>query len=183
MQTALKCLIRQTLAGLTLAAALCSTAGAANAHSYEQNGLKIKHPWTRVAPPGAKVAGGFVKITNNGNEADRLLGGTFALSERVEVHEMSMADGVMHMGEVKGGLEIGPGATVELKPGSYHLMMMDLSASPKQDERVKGTLKFEKAGEIEVEFAVAPLGAKSHSDKDGSPEAGDQHGGHEKHHH
>ncbi len=168
----------------TLVVASIMTIVAADAHGYSREGLEIKHPWTRVAPPGAKVAVGFMKITNTGKEADRLIGGSFALSDRVEVHEMSVTDGVMRMGEVKGGLEVVPGATVVLEPGSYHLMLMGLSGSPKLDERVKGTLRFEKAGDIEVEFAVAPLGAKSHSDKNGSPDAKHEHGGHDmKHHH
>lgn len=148
------------------------------AHGYEHASLKIKHPWTRVTPPGAKVAGGFLKITNNGKESDKLLGGSFSLSKRVEVHEMSMNDGVMRMKQLEAGLEIAPGQTVELKPGSFHLMFMGLSASPKLEERVRGMLKFEKAGELEVEFAVAPIGASSHSDKQGSHDAGDEHGGH-----
>jgi len=183
MKTTLENLLRAALVFASLAATPFATAMTAQAHSYTRDGLTIKHPWTRVAPPGAKVAGGFVKITNTGKESDRLIGGSFALSKRVEVHEMSVTDGVMRMGEVEGGLEIAPGATVELKPGGYHLMLMDLSDSPKLDVRIKGTLKFEKAGEIEVEFAVAPLGAKTHSDTKGSSDDGHKHGGHDMQHH
>ncbi|MCH9806108.1 MAG: copper chaperone PCu(A)C [Alphaproteobacteria bacterium] len=155
----------------------------AMAHGYEHAGLKIKHPWTRVTPPGAKVAGGFVTITNTGKQTDHLVGGNFALSKRMEIHEMSMNDGVMRMKQLDKGLEIQPGQTVELKPGSFHLMFMGLSASPVEGKPVKGTLKFEKAGEIDVEFAVAPLGAKSHSDEEGSATGGGHdHGDHHKHH-
>ncbi len=188
--------IRQTISSLTKTATallVCAAlttlpftaAKTADAHGYEKSGLKIKHPWTRATPPGAKVAGGFLKITNTGKQADKLLGGSFSLSKRVEVHEMSMSDGVMRMKELPKGLEIQPGQTVELKPGSFHLMFMGLSASPKEGKPVKGTLKFEKAGEVEVEFAVAPIGAKSHSDEEGasaSSGAGHDHGDHHKHH-
>jgi copper(I)-binding protein len=58
-------------------------------------------------------------------------------------------------------LEIKPGKSVELKPGSYHLMFMGLSAGPKAGQTVKGTLVFQKAGTVEVEFRVAPIGAQS----------------------
>lgn len=178
MKSTLNVLVQAILVCASLVAIPLLGGMAAQAHGYEIGGLKIKHPWTRATPPGAKVAGGFVKITNTGKDADRLVGGSFSLSKRVEVHEMSMNDGVMRMKQLEAGLEIAPGQTVELKPGSFHLMFMGLSASPKLEERVKGTLKFEKAGELEVEFAVAPIGASSHSDKQGSHDAGDEHGGH-----
>ena len=74
---------------------------------------------------GAQVAGGYLKITNNGNEADRLIGGSAASPARFEVHEMAMESGVMKMRQVNG-LEIKPGETVELKPGGMHVMFMDL---------------------------------------------------------
>lgn len=188
-------LVRTILLSAALAVAPAIAAVTAQEHSYSRDQLKIDHPWTRVAPPGGKVAAGFMKITNTGKAADRLIGGSFALSQRVEVHQMSVVDGVMRMGELKDGLEIAPGATVELKPGGYHLMLMELSDAPKLDDRVKGTLMFEKAGEVEVEFAVAPLGATSHSDTKGSSssadhdhggghQAGPHQGGHDtKHHH
>ena len=55
-------------------------------------------------------------------------------------------------------LEIPAGKTVELKPGSYHLMMMNLSRPLAKGEKVKGSLTFEKAGKVDVEFAVEAMG-------------------------
>lgn len=127
--------------------------------SYMLGALTITAPWTRVTPKGAKVAGGYVRITNTGSEPDRLIGGAFDLSARVEVHEMSVEGGVMRMRELGKGLEIAPGASVELKPGGYHLMFMDMTGALEAGKPVKGRLVFEKAGSIEVEFRVAPLGA------------------------
>ncbi len=123
--------------------------------------IVISNPWTRVTPPGATVAGGFMTITNKGKAADRLVGGTSGIAGRFEVHQMTMEDGVMKMREVTGGLEIKPGETVELKPGSYHVMFMDLKSNPVEGTPVNGTLKFEKAGETKIDYHVAPLGAKS----------------------
>ncbi len=71
---------------------------------------------------------------------------------------MSMDGGVMKMRELKNGLEIPPGATVELKPGSYHIMMMNLSRPLAKGEKVKGSLTFEKAGKVDVEFTVEAMG-------------------------
>ncbi len=126
---------------------------------YQLGKLVIEAPWTRATPGGAQVAGGYVKITNKGTEADRLIGGSLPMASVVEVHEMSMSDGIMKMRRLEAGLEIKPGQTVELKPGGHHIMFMGLSEGLKEGRTVKGTLAFEKAGSIEVEFRVAPIGA------------------------
>ena len=76
---------------------------------------------------------------------------------------MSMTDGVMRMRKLEKGLEIKPGQTVELKPGGYHIMFMGLREGLKQGQPIKGTLVFEKAGTVEVEYLVAPIGAQSGS--------------------
>ena len=73
---------------------------------------------------------------------------------------MKMDNGVMQMRPLAAGLEIKPGQTVELKPGSFHLMFMELKAPVEQGKRIKGTLTFEKAGTVAVEFAVQGVGAR-----------------------
>jgi copper(I)-binding protein len=144
-----------------VAIALALSANSAQAFDYKISGLEIDRPWARATAKGAKVGAGYVKITNTGTAPDKLLGGSFSLSERLEVHEMSMDAVVMKMRELKSGLEIKPGASVELKPGSYHLMFTNLTRPLARGDRVKGTLKFEKAGTVEVEFAVEALGASA----------------------
>jgi copper(I)-binding protein len=149
-----------TIRFLALAAAVLFMAGPASAHDYTVGSLKIVHPWARATPKGAQVAGGYVKITNNGKEADRLVGGSAAFAGRFEIHEMSHEGSVMKMRHLPKGLEIKPGETVELKPGSFHLMFMELKQPLVKDQkpRPKGTLVFEKAGTIEVEYAVEAIG-------------------------
>ncbi|MBQ0822523.1 DUF1775 domain-containing protein [Microvirga terrae] len=120
--------------------------------------LTLEQPWSRATPGAAKVGGGYLRITNTGTAPDRLVGGSFPLASKVEVHEMRMDGDVMRMKPVEGGLEIKPGATVELKPGGLHLMFMDLKEPLKEGQTVKGTLVFEKAGRVEVEYAVRGMG-------------------------
>ncbi len=120
--------------------------------------LTIEQPWSRATPGGAKVGGGYVRISNSGQEADRLTGGTFPGASRVEVHEMTMEGDIMRMRPVQGGIEIKPGDTIELKPGGYHLMFMDLKEPLREGQTVKGTLVFEKAGPVEVEYTVRGMG-------------------------
>src|SRR4051794_30527174 len=105
----------------TLAILAALVASSAHAQDYKVGSLVIDHPWTRATPKGAAVAGGYVKITNTGSTSDRLTGGSAEVSRKFEVHEMSMEGGVMKMRELKNGIEIPPGRTIELKPGSYHI--------------------------------------------------------------
>jgi periplasmic copper chaperone A len=142
-----------------LAAVLAFAAGAASAHDYKAGSLEIQHPWSRATPKGATVAGGYLKIVNNGTTPDRLIGGSTAAAPKFEIHEMSMDGGVMKMRALPKGIEIKPGQTVELKPGGYHLMFVGITAPLEQGKRVKGTLEFEKAGKIEVEYAVEAIGS------------------------
>ena len=74
---------------------------------------------------------------------------------------MTMEQGVMKMREVKDGLEIKPGETVELKPGGYHVMFVDLKQPLKQGDKVKVTLTFAKAGTIDLEYPVEAMGASA----------------------
>ena len=131
------------------------------APTFKIGALVIEAPWARATPGGAKVAGGYLKITNTGKEADRLIGGSLPIAKEVEVHEMAMADNVMKMRRLPNGLEIKPGKSVELKPGGYHIMFMGLTSGLKAGQTVKGTLVFQKAGTVEVEYRVAPIGAQS----------------------
>lgn len=147
-----------------LAAASLASALPSRAHSFEKGSIKITHPWSRETPTGAGVAGGFLKVTNNGKETDSLVGGSFVASKHIEIHEMAMEGGMMRMRELPKGLEIKPGATVELKPGSFHIMFMELNKPFKAGDLVKGTLVFEKAGTIDVEYKIEPLGSKSSAD-------------------
>lgn len=133
----------------------------ATAHDYTVGALKLVHPWARATPKGAAVGGGYLKITNTGSVPDRLIGGTSDVAARFVIHEMKMEGGVMKMRPLADGLAIGPGATVELKPGGYHVMFMGLKKQLVEGERFKSALVFEKAGEIEIEFVIDKLAAQS----------------------
>jgi copper(I)-binding protein len=129
------------------------------AQEYKAGPIRIEAPWIRATPAGAQVAGGYMKIENTGKGADRLVGGTTAIAGKFEVHEMQMVGTVMKMRELDKGLEVPAGQSVELKPGSYHLMLLDLKARPKAGDKINGTLVFEKAGKVDVEYSVRGAGA------------------------
>jgi copper(I)-binding protein len=135
-------------------------AASAQAQQAKAGPLVIDKAWTRATPGGAKIAGGYVTITNTGTAPDRLVGGSFAASGGVEVHRMTMENGVMKMRALPDGLEIKPGATIELKPGGYHLMFTQLKRPLKAGETLRGMLKFEKAGSVAVDYKVEGIGAQ-----------------------
>ena len=162
---------------ILLAAILALSVNAASAHEYKAGSIEIKHPWARATPKGSEVAGGYMKLVNTGTTPDRLIGGTNAVAGKFEIHEMSMDNGVMKMRMLAGGIEIKPGQTVEFKPGSYHLMFVGLKQPLEQGKRVKGTLQFEKAGAVDVEYAVEAVGASPTMDHD-KMDHGSMHKGH-----
>jgi periplasmic copper chaperone A len=145
----------------TVAAFLAAWAAVpAQAEDVTVGSLKISAAWARATPKGASIGGGYMKITNSGAAPDRLVGGSTDAANRFEVHEMSMDNGVMKMRPVSTGLEIKPGQTVELKPGGYHVMFVGLKQQLKQGDHFNAQLMFEKAGKVDVDFAVEGIGAK-----------------------
>ncbi len=141
------------------AAVLALLAMPAQAADVMVGKLKISAPWARATPKGAQVGGAYLTVTNTGSEPDRLMGGASAVAKEVQVHEMTMANGVMKMRPVAGGLEIKPGAAVTLKPGGYHIMFVGLNRPLKQGGHFKVTLQFAKAGKVDVDFTVQGIGA------------------------
>ncbi|MEO3385010.1 copper chaperone PCu(A)C [Mesorhizobium sp. CAU 1741] len=138
------------------------------AHEFKVADIEIVHPWSRETPAGAKVAAGYLLVRNNGTEDDRLVSVSGEIANRTEIHEMAVDDkGVMTMRPLGEGIEIPAGGEVELKPRSYHVMFMDLRQAPKQGESFAGTLTFEKAGTVDIEFSVDAMGgASTHMDHD-----------------
>ena len=144
---------------LALCVAVVLAAATASAEDYAKGSLTIEQPWSRATPHGASVAAGYLVIANKGPNADRFVSVSAEIAGRAEIHETKIEQGVAKMRPLARGLEIKPGAAAKLQPGGYHLMFTDLKRPLKQGERFKGTLVFEKAGSVEVEFAVEAMGA------------------------
>ncbi len=145
----MKTLVRFALAA-SLAAGSATLACAAD--------IALDQPWSRATPAGAQVGAGYVTIKNAGKTADKLVSVSSEVSAKVEIHEMSMADGVMKMRAV-AAIDVPAGQSAELKPGGYHIMFVGLKQPLKEGDTVKGSLTFEKAGPVPVEFKVRAMGA------------------------
>ncbi len=109
--------------------------------------VEVKDAWVRTAVPGQKATGAFMKIT--ARDGARLVSAASAVAGVTEVHEMKMDGDVMKMRAVEGGLELPAGKTVELKPGGFHVMLMDLKAALPKDSTVPITLVFKDAKGIQ----------------------------------
>jgi copper(I)-binding protein len=130
------------------------------AEDFAAGDMMVHKPWSRPTPAGATVGGGYLTLMNHGSAADRLVSVEAPFAEKAEIHESLTEDGVAKMREITGGVEVKPGATVEFKPGGKHVMFIGLRSPMAQGETRKVALVFEKAGRLEVEFAVGSAGAQ-----------------------
>jgi copper(I)-binding protein len=148
--------MRITLAALV--GILCIFTGPAAAQEVSIKGITVANPWARATPGGAKVGVAFFEMKAAPGPGDKLVSAKSPVAGNVEIHNHIMEGGVAKMRRVDG-IAVSGGASVALKPGGYHLMLMDLKGPLKEGDRFKLTLGFEKAGEIEVEGNVLSIGA------------------------
>lgn len=135
----------------------------AQAHEYEAGQIHIDHPWARAMPPSAPNAAAFFVLHNRG-AADRLLGVSSPLAQKAELHEHVHQNGLMKMQQVQA-MDVPAGAEVKFAPMGYHVMLFGVRQQPRDGERFPLTLRFEQAGEVQVEVAVqldAPAEAHPH---------------------
>ncbi|MFZ1909270.1 MAG: copper chaperone PCu(A)C [Burkholderiales bacterium] len=137
---------------------LCAVLLAGTAWAQTKGKLEIERPWARATPPGASVGGGYVTVRNAGGAADKLIGASSPAADHVELHVMSMDNGVMRMRQVPS-FKVPAHGELTLKPGGNHLMFLGLKHPFEQGAKVPVKLKFEKAGTVEVELDVASMGA------------------------
>lgn len=110
--------------------------------AFAQN-INISDGWVRATVQGQKATGAFMKLT--AKDGAKLVSGSSPAAGVVEIHEMKMDKDVMKMAALPNGLDLPAGKTVELKPGSYHVMLMDLKAPLAADSTVPMTLTFQDA--------------------------------------
>ena len=150
------CLLLAVPAGASLIAS--SIAAEMQSAPVMAGDIEISAYRAKAMLPGQPAGGGYLSIANKGSVPDRLIAVTSPSAGKVEIHVMEMANDVMTMRPVEGGLEIPAGATVELKPGGTHLMFMAVPEPFKEGGEVPVTLEFEKAGKVDLKLPVTGLG-------------------------
>lgn len=144
---------------LAVAFTLTTFAFPALAQEIKAGDLTIAKPWARATPKGADIGAGYLEIRNAAATPDRLTGGSSDFAGGVEVHQMSMDNGVMKMREMKDGLEIPAHGSVKLSPNGHHLMFIGLKHPLVKGQTIQATLNFEHAGAVMVAFPVQGVGA------------------------
>lgn len=126
----------------------------------QETAIRLEKPWVRRAPvmpdarPGAEsTAAGYVTLHNRGPARDALVAATADAAERVELHETRNMSGMMMMERVDK-VELAPGSRVELRPGSYHLMLIGLKRALTPGQTVTLTLEFERSGRMTTRAEV-----------------------------
>jgi periplasmic copper chaperone A len=145
-----------TIVGMVIAYFIAATAMATE---YKVGSLAISGPWSRTTPKSAENGVGYMTIKNNGNTPDRLIGGSVDAADHFELHVTIIENGIAKMRELKD-IEIKPGQTIEFKPGGSHVMFVDLKHPLSKGEHVTGTLIFEHAGKVQIEYSVEGIGAQ-----------------------
>ena len=135
-----------------LSAALTVTSRAAD---FNVGALELNDLWIRASVPGQTNGAGYLQIINPAMKADKLLAVESDAATRVELHTVLTEDGVAKMRQVQG-IDIPVHGDVKLAPGGYHIMFLQLTAPFKQGSLIPVVLKFEKAGEVRVNFTVKP---------------------------
>ncbi len=136
--------------------------------------VDIKDAWVRTSVPGQKATGAFMKMT--AKDAVKLVGVSSPAAALVQLHEMKMEGDVMKMRAVAGGLDLPAGKTVELKPGGYHIMLMDLKTPLANDSSVALTLMFKDAKGVATSVVLqVPVAAVAPAMKTGDKAASDPH--------
>ena len=118
--------------------------------------IEIENAWARATPPGAETAAGYMMMRNKSSSPDHLVRAASPLAARVEMHVHTHDGDVMRMRQVKS-YDIPARGSLELTPGVAHLMFVDIKRPFKQGEQIPVTLRFERAGEMKVEFRVGRL--------------------------
>jgi hypothetical protein len=149
---------------LALAACVAVAAGApaATETAIEANGLRVAQGRVASVGPSAPTAAAYFSVTNAGATADRLVAAESAAARRVEMHAQELVDGVARMIALDDGIDLPPGATVELAQGGLHVMLMGLTEPLSPGDRVALTLVFERAGSVTLDLPVEALGAARH---------------------
>jgi periplasmic copper chaperone A len=139
-----------------------------NAHDYTVGNIHIAHPYAVPSAFAAQNGAAYIRaITNKGDAADRLLSASSSASQTIELHTMKMDGDVMRMREVSA-LPLPAKSEVTLRhddrgANGYHLMLMKLAKPLNVGDRFPLTLKFEKAGNVEVMVVVQPRGKADES--------------------
>ncbi len=121
--------------------------------------IAVTNAWVRATVQGQKATGAFMTVTSKENA--KLVAVSSPVASIVEIHEMKMEKDVMKMAALPNGLDLPAGKAVDLKPGSFHIMLMDLKLPLTKEVAVPLTLTFQdSAGKKSQQVLQVPVGVQ-----------------------
>lgn len=136
-------------------------AALAPAPAFAAKGVAVQEPWVREAPPGIRLVAAYMTLVNPTRQADRLLSVSSPMAREIEIHRMTVKNGVMDM-EALPFLTVPAQGEVKLLPGGNHLMIYGLKREMRDGERLPLVLKFERAGTVKVDAPIRRVIGKGH---------------------
>lgn len=118
----------------------------------------VEQPWARATIGNSTVGAAYMTLRAPAGQADRLLEASTPAAGRVELHTMTMDNNVMRMRRVEA-IDVPAGGTAQLRPGGLHVMLMDLRGPLRAGETLPLTLRFERAGTVQLNVPIAPANA------------------------
>lgn len=118
--------------------------------------FSVEEPYARATPPHTQNSAAFMHISNNSDKSYKLVAASSDIAERVELHSHSMSEGMMKMRQVDE-IAIDASATIELKPGSFHVMFLGLKSPLVEGQSVKLTLYFNNGDKLDVDAPVKKI--------------------------
>ncbi|QEP44865.1 copper chaperone PCu(A)C [Ectothiorhodospiraceae bacterium BW-2] len=149
----------RSISRLVLGVALLSLAALSGYTPHEvradslNEGVSIQHGWVRAVPPTSRMSAAYMQLQNHATEEDHLVSATSDVAKVVELHNVRKHSGMMEMYQVKS-IGISGGSTTELKPGSYHIMLIDLVKPLKVGDQISLTLNFMNGGAQTITLPV-----------------------------
>ena len=144
--------LAKSLSTAFLAIALQS---AAFAHDQTSANLQVTDAWIRASAPGQTNGAGYMTINNTSHHPDRMISASTSVAGRTELHTVLTEDGLAKMREVNA-IDIAANSMAKFSPNGFHVMFLQMKQPFKEGETIPVTLKFEKSGEIKVDFVVKP---------------------------
>ena len=142
---------RALVVSVVLLAALALTACGGSGGTT--GGITVSEAWVRPSPMMERAGAAYMVLQNNGAAEDKLLSVESDVAKTLELHETKEMNGMMQMSPVPN-IPVPANGKAELKPGGYHVMLMNLNRELKAGDKLQLTLNFEKAGKIPVTAEV-----------------------------
>lgn len=121
--------------------------------SLADEDIRISNAWINEAPPGMKMMGGYLTISNKTTHPLVLTGASSPCFERIEFHVTEMKDGLSTMHR-QDSIPIPAGSEFNFAPGHDHLMLINNTRTLATGDKVPLTLNFAQGESLQIEAEV-----------------------------